>query len=144
MIRTRRSLAAVALTAALAALSGCSSAAPSVPAGSPSTAAATSSGPASGGGTATATATATTVAIKDFKFAPDTLTVAPGTKITVTNQDSTAHTLTATGAKAFDTGTLAPGASATFTAPSAPGDYPYLCTIHQFMTGTLTVKQSPP
>jgi plastocyanin len=32
------------------------------------------------------------VSIKDFKFAPATLTVDGGTRLTVTNDDSTAHT----------------------------------------------------
>ena len=31
------------------------------------------------------------------------------------------------------------GATATFTAPSTPGSYSYLCTIHPTMKGTLTV-----
>ncbi|MEU8624760.1 cupredoxin domain-containing protein [Streptomyces sp. NPDC048669] len=80
------------------------------------------------------------MSIKDFKFRPADLTVAPGAKITVTNNDTTTHTMTATKGKAFDTGDIAPGKSATFTAPSKAGGYPYDCTIHPFMTGTLTVK----
>jgi plastocyanin len=58
----------------------------------------------------------------------------------VDNHDSTAHTLTATAGKAFDTGTIGAGKSGTFTAPAAAGSYPYICTIHQFMHGTLIVK----
>ncbi|GAA1247305.1 hypothetical protein GCM10009665_42870 [Kitasatospora nipponensis] len=79
------------------------------------------------------------VTIKNFAFTPADLTVAPGTVITVTNQDTTAHTLTATG-KEFDTGTLEPGKSATITAPTTAGSYPFICTIHPFMKGTLTVS----
>ncbi|WP_225448675.1 cupredoxin domain-containing protein [Streptacidiphilus sp. P02-A3a] len=78
--------------------------------------------------------------IHNFAFSPATLTVTPGEKVTVVNQDSTAHTVTATGTKAFDTGDVAPGATATFNAPSTAGSYPYICTIHQFMHGTLTVS----
>ncbi|KJS58088.1 hypothetical protein VM95_35615 [Streptomyces rubellomurinus] len=63
----------------------------------------------------------------------------PGDTITVVNDDTTAHTLTASD-KSFDTGTIAPGKSATLTAPAKPGSYPYICTIHQFMHGTLTVS----
>ncbi|WP_446042278.1 cupredoxin domain-containing protein [Streptomyces sp. SID1121] len=71
---------------------------------------------------------------------PDKLTVAPGTKITVTNNDTTTHTLTAITDKAWNTGDIAPGKSATFTAPTKPGAYKYMCTIHPFMKGTLTVR----
>ena len=118
----------------LAALTGCSDGGggggnSSSPPATPSPA---SSPPAAGGGMK--------VGIKDFMFQPGDPTVAPGTKITVTNNDSTAHTMTATKGKVFDTGDIAAGASATFTAPSKAGDYPYDCTIHPFMTGTLTVK----
>ena len=65
--------------------------------------------------------------------------VTPGEKVTVTNKDSVAHTVTANDKK-FDTGDISPGKTATFTAPSTPGRYPYICTIHQYMTGMLTVK----
>jgi plastocyanin len=83
---------------------------------------------------------ANTVVINNFSFSPADLTVAPGTKVTVKNEDSTTHTLTATGAKAFDTGNIASGASAPFTAPTQPGSYAYTCTIHPFMKGTLKVS----
>ncbi|MFF2520977.1 cupredoxin domain-containing protein [Streptomyces liangshanensis] len=82
----------------------------------------------------------TKITINNFKFMPDTITVAPGTKITVTNNDSTTHTLTAITDKAWNTGDIAPGKSATFTAPTKPGAYKYMCTIHPFMKGTLTVR----
>ncbi|MFJ2439670.1 cupredoxin family copper-binding protein [Streptomyces sp. NPDC087658] len=80
------------------------------------------------------------VTIDNFTFTPARLTVDPGTKVTVTNKDSVAHTVTATAGKAFDTGTVDPGATVTFTAPAKAGDYPYLCSIHPFMKGTLTVR----
>jgi plastocyanin len=80
------------------------------------------------------------VTINDFKFRPASLTVSPGAEVTVVNDDTTTHTLTATKGASFDTGDIAPGKSATFTAPSNPGDFPYDCTIHPFMKGTLTVK----
>jgi plastocyanin len=103
-----------------------------------------STSPSSASPSATAGATsavgAGTIVTKNFAFSPATLTVAPGTKITVTNQDQTAHTLTATTGGAFDTGTIDAGKSATFTAPAQPGDYAFMCSIHPFMKGTLTVK----
>ncbi|WP_157531485.1 MULTISPECIES: cupredoxin domain-containing protein [unclassified Kitasatospora] len=79
------------------------------------------------------------VSIKEFTFGPDKFTVSPGATVTVVNEDSTAHTLTATGQGGFDSGTIGGGKTATFTAPTAPGSYPFICTLHQFMKGTLTV-----
>jgi plastocyanin len=81
-----------------------------------------------------------TITIADFTFKPAHLTVAPGTKVTVVNKDSTTHTVTADKNKSFDTGDIAGGKTTTFTAPSAPGSYSYTCTIHPFMKATLTVK----
>ena len=80
-----------------------------------------------------------TVVIKNFAFGPATMVVAPGTKITVVNQDKAPHTVTAVN-KSFDTGTIAGGQRGVLTAPSTPGTYPYVCTMHPSMTGTLTVK----
>ncbi|WP_406448047.1 cupredoxin domain-containing protein [Streptomyces sp. NBC_00876] len=80
------------------------------------------------------------ITIKDFAFHPASLTVAAGTKITVTNKDAATHTVTATGDKAFDTGQVKSGQTVTFTAPARPGSYPYICTIHPTMNGTLTVR----
>ncbi|MYS24539.1 cupredoxin domain-containing protein [Streptomyces sp. DvalAA-14] len=118
---------AVALAGALITLTGCSSSS----GGSGSTAATASSGASGAGG-------GSTIVINSFAFSPATLTVHPGVTVTVKNQDSTAHT--ATDGSVFDTGTIGPGKSATFTAPKKPGTYSYICTIHQFMKGTLTVS----
>ncbi|MFD7560734.1 MULTISPECIES: cupredoxin family copper-binding protein [unclassified Streptomyces] len=85
------------------------------------------------------TAETTEVHIKDFKFNPSTLTVKPGTKVTVVNEDSTPHSLTASDGS-FDTGSIAAGASGSFTAPSGLGTYPFVCSFHPQMTGTLTVR----
>lgn len=79
------------------------------------------------------------IVIENFTFSPTDLQVRRGAKVTVVNRDSAPHTVTATGDKTFDTGTIRAGATATFTAPSTPGSYAYLCTIHPNMKGTLTV-----
>ncbi|GAA2833557.1 cupredoxin family copper-binding protein [Kitasatospora sp. CM 4170] len=100
---------------------------------------ATASPSATGTASGSAAAGQVTVTIKNFLFNPATFTVAPGAKITVTNQDSAGHTLTAIN-KEFDTGLLEQGQSATITAPSAPGSYAYHCDIHPNMTGTLVVQ----
>lgn len=123
--RTTLSAAAMLLTTFTA--GGCSSSTSAAPAGPASTASSTS------------TTGTDTITIQGFKFEPATLTVHPGQKITVVNKDATTHTLTANPAGPFDTGNIAGGATTVFTAPTAPGNYTYICTIHQFMHGTLTV-----
>lgn len=85
--------------------------------------------------------TEVSVAIKDFAFSPATITVKPGAKITVTNQDSVGHTLTSDDGKSFDTKLVAQGQSATITAPITPGSYPWHCTPHPYMKGTLVVNE---
>ena len=91
------------------------------------------------GGGGGAAPTPDTIMIKNFAYEPATLTVAPGATITVINQDSAPHTVTA-GDKSFDSGTITGGQRGTITAPAKPGSYSYICTIHQYMTGTLMVK----
>jgi plastocyanin len=80
-----------------------------------------------------------TVSISNYKFGPASLTVKPGTKVTFVNHDQTAHTATANGSPAFDSGTIKPGARATVTF-SKPGTYPYICQFHAFMHGTVVVR----
>jgi plastocyanin len=49
------------------------------------------------------------------------------------------HTVTSTDlAPAFDSGGVAPGTSYSFTFSNA-GSFPYTCSIHPTMTGTITV-----
>jgi plastocyanin len=86
-----------------------------------------------------APAAANMIVIKSFAFAPKNLTVKPGATVTVKNEDSATHTVTGSG-KAFDTGDIASGKSKTFTAPAKAGSYTYICSIHQYMQGTLTVS----
>ncbi len=84
-------------------------------------------------------ATEVHVVIEHFAFHPDTVTVAPGATVTVSNRDGVTHTFTARDG-VFSTGDIAPGRTATVTAPTRPGTYPFLCLIHQYMTGTLVVR----
>ncbi|WP_244179096.1 cupredoxin domain-containing protein [Streptomyces rubellomurinus] len=133
MTTTRPGLALTATLLTLA-LSACSST--STGSTTPST---TSTASTAASAVSTATVGTARIVIKNFMFNPATTAVHPGDTITVVNDDTTAHTLTASD-KSFDTGTIAPGKSATLTAPAKPGSYPYICTIHQFMHGTLTVS----
>ncbi|HUR17681.1 MAG TPA: cupredoxin domain-containing protein [Acidimicrobiales bacterium] len=88
-----------------------------------------------GGGAGAAASHAVT--IKDFKFVPDQLTAKVGDKITVTNNDSVIHTMTAKD-KSFDTDNLDAGAHGTITLSKA-GTIEFKCNIHDYMTGTIEV-----
>ena len=79
------------------------------------------------------------IAISNYAFAPKSLTVKAGTRVTWTNHDATAHTATADGGS-FDTGTIAPKASHTIDF-SHPGTFTYHCAFHAFMTATITVTR---
>ena len=92
----------------------------------------------SDGATAGSGTAANTVTIKNFAFSPSPITVRTGTTLTVANNDSITHTLTAN-AGAFDTGDLAGGRRAHLTL-DRPGTYAYHCQIHTFMHGTVRVS----
>jgi len=115
----------LATAASLALLAGCSAA------------------PAATTPAAPAAAASSAVEVTGFKFAPATLEVAKGTKVTWTNKDTTKHTVTSgkdgTKDSKFD-GPLAeaPG-TFSFTFAEA-GSYAYFCAIHKSMVGTVTVK----
>jgi plastocyanin len=84
-----------------------------------------------------ASGTGVTLKIANYAFAPAALTVRVGTRVTVTNLDSTAHTATA-GSGAFDSGTLKQGQSSHFMLRKA-GTISYICQFHAFMAGTIKV-----
>ena len=79
------------------------------------------------------------VEIRNFAFAPATLTVPAGTRVVWTNQDEEPHVITSAGAlfassKGLDTGD---SYAVTF---SKPGTYAYYCSIHPMMVGTVIVQ----
>jgi plastocyanin len=78
------------------------------------------------------------VGIKEFTFAPATLTVPVDTTVTWTNHDEETHTVTsATGA--FRSAGL--GNEDTFSQTFAhPGTYQYFCALHPHMKATVIVK----
>jgi plastocyanin len=78
-----------------------------------------------------------TIDIVDFAFSGGTMSVQVGTTVTWVNQGAVNHTATGDGGS-FDTGTIAPGGSASITFDT-PGTYSYFCSIHPNMTGTITV-----
>jgi plastocyanin len=82
-------------------------------------------------------------------YDPDQLTVKKGDTIQVNNADTTMpHTVTngesttdPNSAKLFDTGIIMAGESAQLdTSNVDAGAHPYYCTVHPYMTGTLTVE----
>ena len=84
-----------------------------------------------------------TVDIKDFKFKPAEVEVPVGGRITWVNRDAAPHTSTSSGSATgagdiWDTGNLKQGQKETITYNRA-GTFEYICTIHPFMKGTLTV-----
>jgi plastocyanin len=73
----------------------------------------------------------------EFKF--KTSPVKAGETVTVKNNTSVQHTVSAnTTAGGFDV-TIDPGKTATFPAPATPGAYQFHCNIHTYMMGTLSV-----
>jgi plastocyanin len=78
-------------------------------------------------------------------YTPTELSVKKGESVTVTNNDNAPHTATSgngpeDAGQAFDTSLIMAGASATIdTSTMEAGEYPFFCTVHPFMKGTLTV-----
>lgn len=137
--RTGRLVVGTVLAAGALLLSGCGGGGSSSPASSDSMGSMSmGSSPMSGSTGGTTSGARATVIIKNFAFSGPS-SVGPGAQVTVTNDDSEAHTFTADGAGGFDV-KVDPGASATFTAPMKPGSYPYHCSFHSNMHGTLEVK----
>ena len=78
------------------------------------------------------------VTIQNFAFSPASITVKVGTKVTWTNKDSAAHTVTGDSNDGPASGTLAQDASYSFTFTKA-GTFKYDCSIHPDMKGTVIV-----
>jgi plastocyanin len=79
-----------------------------------------------------------TVTIEALKYSPPTLEVKSGDTIVWRNKDPFPHTVTAEN-RSFDSGEIAADHSWKFTARQ-PGTYPYVCTLHPTMKGSLVVK----
>ena len=79
-----------------------------------------------------------TVLIKDFKYAPEVLTVKAGDTVIWKNEDIVPHTATANG-KSFDSKNIGSKASWKYVA-NKPGNFPYICAYHPTMKAKLIVK----
>jgi plastocyanin len=87
-----------------------------------------------------AAAASATVTIDNFAFAPATLTVAHGAKVTWNNKDEEPHTvMSADGGTTFKSEALDTDDKFSFTFDK-PGTYKYFCSIHPHMVGTVVVK----
>lgn len=83
-------------------------------------------------------ATATVeIKIDNFSFGPTSLTVAAGTAVTWINHDDIPHTVVSTD-KVFKSKVLDTDEKFSYTFDKA-GTYPYFCSIHPKMTGTIVV-----
>ena len=78
------------------------------------------------------------VKIDNYSFAPETITVAPGTTVTWVNRDDVPHTVKSNDgtfkSKALDTDDKY---TVTF---DKPGTFAYFCSIHPRMTAKIVVK----
>jgi plastocyanin len=79
---------------------------------------------------------ANAIYIKNYAFDPKTLTVAVGTTVTWTNDDSATHRINS---QIFNSSDLKPGSSFSYTFQSS-GTYDYTCSLHPSMQGTIIVQ----
>lgn len=82
-----------------------------------------------------------TVTVRDFEFVPATVTIPRGTSIVWNFQGPAPHTSTADPSSPvqWDSGTMQAGGSYRMTF-NTPGTFPYHCTIHPNMRGTIIVQ----
>ena len=79
-----------------------------------------------------------TVTIDGTQYTPQELTIKVGDTVVWVNKDPFPHTVTAqTGG--FDSKSIAPGKSWKYKATKR-GDFPYVCSFHPTMKGTLRVQ----
>lgn len=84
------------------------------------------------------------ITIQNYAFSPPSVTIPVGTTVTWTNLDRVSHTIVNSGTSQFGIGQvfksnpLGPGETFSFTFDKA-GTYPYHCSIHTQMKGTITV-----
>lgn len=79
----------------------------------------------------------TKVKIINFKYEPASLKLDIGETAQFINQDEEPHTVTAKDGS-FNSKALDTDQTWTYT-PTKPGTYPYFCSIHPYMKGTITV-----
>jgi plastocyanin len=78
------------------------------------------------------------VKVDNFSFGPANLTIAVGTTVTWTNRDDIPHTVVST-EKVFKSKVLDTDEKFSYTF-SKVGNYPYFCSVHPKMTGSIVVQ----
>jgi len=78
------------------------------------------------------------VKIDNFSFGPQSITVPAGTKVTWKNRDDIPHTVVSTEG-VFKSRVLDTDETFSFTFDK-PGTFPYFCSVHPKMTGTVVVQ----
>lgn len=74
-----------------------------------------------------------------FAFKPATLKIKVGTTVTWKNTTSVPHTATSDDGKTFNSGTINPGGTFSFTF-TTKGTFTYHCSFHPFMHGSIIVS----
>jgi len=120
---------ALAMVAIAVVLAGCSSGSTTTTGGVETTI------PGGGGSSGGATVQ---VNMQGFAFDPQTVTIKVGDTVNWTNMDEAPHNATAVDTS-WKTSTFGKGESGSFTFTTA-GTFPYICTVHPNMTGTVIVQ----
>jgi plastocyanin len=94
--------------------------------------------PPTGGALSSVTIPSGAKALGNKAFNPGELNVAVGETVTWLNTDTVSHTSTSNSA-GWDSEAIAPGRQFSFTFTTA-GTFPYHCTIHPGMVGTVVVR----
>jgi len=84
----------------------------------------------------TGSGTAITITAKNSRFHPNTITVSGPTEVTITNEDSFAHTFTLDDLSFTES---IPGGDTVTFSLDVPETIGWLCTIHPEMNGTIEV-----
>jgi plastocyanin len=90
-------------------------------------------------GSAPVRAIKTEVAIDDFSFSPNTLTLSAGATVTWTNHDKVPHVVSSADNQFKKSTVLKTGESFSHTFVTK-GTHSYLCSIHPRMTGKIVIK----
>jgi plastocyanin len=79
------------------------------------------------------------VTIQALKYSPETIEIRKGETVEWVNNDLAPHTVTSQATDTFNSGAIDPDSSWSHTF-SQSGTFPYYCTFHREMKGTINVK----